>query len=287
MRTIAVYSNKGGTGKTTSVFNIAGVLAKDYGKKVLCVDCDPQANLTGIFLTNEIMEKGSLNFLNGEVTVEDLFLKPERVNEAIRPVLFSLTSRGTPKKRGIDLIPARPKSMHLKKDLDNITTGLDTGALDRGQLKVALSCIRRTATRRYDYDYCLIDFPPAANVLTKDCLGAADYVLSPATMDRSAKEGIASLFAIIADVKEEGNPNLELLGIVPVTFDKRFAYDTQSLDSLQENEHIINTPIRTSSDVKWASEFGIPLAYNKKTAPVTRDYKELVSVLLEKMGDNE
>lgn len=285
MKTIAIYSHKGGTGKTTSTFNIAGILARDYKKKVLCIDCDPQANLTAIMLMNEIEANDGMDYLNTVTTVEDLFLTPEKVNEAIRPVEFSLTEKGTPKRRGIDIIPARPISLGLKKNLEHVTKLLDSEVLDKGQLKYALTMIRRTRSHLYDYDYCLIDFPPAANSLTRDVLSAADYVLVPTTMDKSAKDGIATLFSIVSDVQKETGADIKILGIVPATFDKRLSYDSQSLETLKDFKYVIDTPIRTSTDVKWASELGIPLAYNRKTAPVTRDYKKLVEVILQKMGD--
>lgn len=285
MKTIAVYSHKGGTGKTTTVFNVAGILNKDYKKKVLCIDCDPQANLTEIMMASDIESNGGTGYLNSIMTVEDVFLSPDKVNNAIHPARFSLTEDGSPKKRGIDIIPARPKTLQLRKDLDNITTGLDTGVIDRGQLRLALSEIRKTRSHMYDYDYCLIDFPPTANILTEDILSAADYVLVPTTMDKSAKEGVSTMFNAVANVRKSGNPYIQILGIVPIAFDKRFTYDAKSLDALKGSKLLIDTPIRYSTDVRWAAEYGIPLVYNRRSAPVTQDYRELVRAMLEKMGD--
>lgn len=285
MKTIAVYSHKGGTGKTTTVFNIAGILCKDYKKKVLCIDCDPQANLTEIMMARDIEANGGTGYLNSIMTIEDVFLAPDKINNAIHPAQFSLTENGTPKKRGIDIIPARPKTLQLRKDLDNITTGLDTGVIDRGQLKTAFKYIRKTRSHMYDYDYCLIDFPPTANILTEDILSAADYVLVPTTMDKAAKEGVSTMFSAVANVRKSGNPNLEILGIVPIAFDKRLAYDTLSLDALKQSDLLIDTPIRNSTDVRWAAEYGIPLVYNRRSAPITQDYRDLVKAVLQKMGD--
>lgn len=284
MKTIAIYSNKGGTAKTTTVFNVAGILARDYKKKVLVVDLDTQANITGILLRSQTEERGDLSFLNARDGVEDVFLNPDKVNDAIIPSMFSLTEGGTPKKRGIDVIPARKKHLNVKQTLDDINTGIELKAIPRGQLRTALSRIRRTRGHLYDYDYCLIDFGPASNAITEEGLAASDYCMLLTTLDGPSLSGFDGAYALISKVQKEYNAALKLLGIVPTLCNEHLSYDAQVLEYLKGNDKIINAPIRESTDAKWATEFGIPLAFNKRSANVTRDYRHLTEIILNKMG---
>ena len=285
MKTIAIYSQKGGTGKTTTTFNVAGILAKEYGKKVLTIDADPQANLTTSFLRAEKEEKGdNFLYLNSEVTFEDLFVNPELVNKAIRHATFSLVEGGSAKKRGIDIIPSRPNEIHPERTLEDINFGIESHIIYEGQLRKALSMIKRTRAHMYDYDYCLIDFAPTKNMLAKDILSTADWVIVPTTMDNNSVNGIKGLTETFEEVRREKNTSLGILGVFPTVCNKNTAYDNQTYELLRESlgNLLIDTPIRYSTDSKWAMDFGIPLAYNKKSAPITKDYRELVSYIVER-----
>ena len=213
---IAVYSRKGGTGKTTSTFNIAGILAKNYKKKVLIIDADSQANITTYLLqTEREQNNNSYDFLNDITTVEDLFLYPEKINDAVRNSLFALTEKSTPRKRGIDIVPARPTSISPKIDLDKINDLLASEAIPKGQINKALSMLKHTRNHLYDYDYCLMDFGPAKNKLTMDFLAACDYVLIPTSIDAASINGVSGLVGMLDDIRQEYETKVSLLGIYP------------------------------------------------------------------------
>ena len=288
MITIAVYSNKGGTSKTSSTLNIAGVLAKEYQSKVLVIDADQQANLTQDFLRSKIDSKGSQDFLNYETTLEDLFYYPEKINDSIQPALFSLVEGTAPKKRGIDIIPVRPISIHPEVSLKAINKGLEDGYIKRGQIRDALSHIKRTRQHLYDYDFCLIDFAPANDELTREMLSASDYILVPTTLDNGSVNGIGGLMEIFGEVRKERNPELKILGIYPAVCNKQTSYDIQMTEGLKSSlgDIYLDCPIRYSTDVKWSTDFGVPLAFNRKSAPATEDYRRLVKELLKRMGGN-
>lgn len=283
---IAVYSRKGGTGKTTSTFNIAGILAKNYKKKVLIIDADSQANITTYLLqTEREQNNNSYAFLNDITTVEDLFLYPEKINEAVRNSLFALTEKGAPRKRGIDIVPARPTSIRPKVDLDKINDLLASEAIPKGQMNKALSMLKHTRNHMYDYDYCLIDFAPANNRLTMDFLAACDYVLVPTTIDPASINGVSGLVEMLDNIRQEYETKVSLLGIYPTICMKNTSYDMSTLNDMKTvfGNRYIDAPIRYSTETKWSIDMGVPLAYIKRTAPVTLDYNTLVDEIIERI----
>ena len=283
---IAVYSRKGGTGKTTSTFNIAGILAKNYKKKVLIIDADSQANITTYLLQNEREQNdNSYKFLNDITTVEDLFLYPEKINEAVKNSLFALTEKGSPRKRGIDIIPARPTSISPKVDLDKVNDLLASETIPKGQMNKAISMLKHTRNHLYDYDYCLIDFAPANNRLTMDFLAACDYVLVPTTIDPASINGVSGLIEMLDTIRQEYETKVSLLGIYPTICMKNTAYDMSTLNDMKTvfGDRYIDAPIRYSTETKWSIDMGVPLAYIKRTAPVTQDYNTLVVEIIERI----
>ena len=289
MKKIAIYSRKGGTGKTTSTFNIAGILARDYKKKVLIIDADSQANITTYLMQSECEKNnGSYEFLNNITTIEDLFLYPEKINDAVNNSLFSLTGNGTPRKRGIDIIPARPTSIKPKLDLDKINDLLVSEVIPKGQIDKALSMLKHTRNHMYDYDYCLIDFAPAKNKLTMDFLASCDYVLVPSTLDPASLDGVSGLIEMLDNIRQEYDTKVSLLGIYPTICVRNTAYDMSTLNDMENvfGSKYINAPIRYSTETKWSIDMGVPLAYTKRTAPITQDYNDLVGKMIERIENS-
>jgi cellulose biosynthesis protein BcsQ len=204
----------------------------------------------------------------------------ESVNYVNAPVIA--------KKRGIDIIPVRPISIHPEVSLKAINKGLEDGYIKRGQIREALSHIKRTRQHLYDYDFCLIDFAPANDELTREMLSASDYILVPTTLDNGSVNGIGGLMEIFGEVRKERNPELKILGIYPAVCNKQTSYDIQMTEGLKSSlgDIYLDCPIRYSTDVKWSTDFGVPLAFNRKSAPATEDYRRLVKELLKRMGGN-
>ncbi len=300
MITFAMFSYKGGTGKTKTVFNLAGVLAAEYNAKVLIIDADAQANITSYFLANEIMEKGGLHFLSNEVTSEDLFVTPEKINEGIRHVEFALKEGSKPKKRGIDIIPARSpklKDLALLFPEINETMAADKDKRDclksikPGCIRKAFTYLKHTKHHPYDYDFCIIDLHGEDDYPSREFLGAADYVIMPTTTDFGSISGITAINTNVFNrVREELNPDLKIAGIVASIVSYQSGHDLQALEMLKRDfaSEYIDCPIRRSEDISWSTDSGIPLVYNRKTSPSTNDYRALAKALLEKVkGDKE
>ena len=184
MRTICICNQKGGVAKTTTAVNLAAILARDFGKRVLVIDADSQGNATS-FLGGDKSRPGMAALLQGAPMVP-----------------LQLTNTGT----GMQLIAASDELMDL--DLTKA-----------GEGKLALGCLRDLRqyleTQPLPFDYCLVDCPPAFNAASSAALIAADAVLIPVKLDAFALEGMTNLMRQIQNMRRI-NPGLQLLGVLPV-----------------------------------------------------------------------
>lgn len=201
MKIIAVSVQKGGTGKTTTVYNVAAELAAT-GRRVLLVDIDPQATLT-CFSGVEVEPGNDIASVFGDA-------KPG--NKTILDIV-------QPFSEGIDIAPG---------SIDLAYTELTiTGRLGRESiLKKALTA---AAPR---YDVCIIDTPPSLGLLTINGLAAADSVLIPIQPTSADIRGLQLFLQTLQDMKEI-NPELSVMGILLTMYDKRLQLHRQAADELQ------------------------------------------------------
>ena len=187
-RIIAVANQKGGVGKTTTTINLATALAA-IRQKVMIVDFDPQGNAsTGLGIPHEDREVNSYHILIGEAGVTEAILETDIPGLHIVP-------------SGIDL------------------SGAEIELVTQERREYCLREALRDGAR--DYDYVLIDCPPALGLLTINALVAAQAVLVPLQCEFFALEGISQLVKTIERVKRAFNPGLEIQGIVLTMHDRR------------------------------------------------------------------
>ena len=165
MERIAIYNRKGGVGKSTTCLNVAGCLDAEFHKRVLVVDCDPQANVTTCLLLN--------SDINIEKSVADIFAenKSGNFNDFIYPVIIPDKNDKTDITTNISIVAG------IKQELDRVNTQ------DMFALKDFLDLFEDK------FDYCLIDCPPSLNDVTINILCAADYIIVPSEAGRDGING--------------------------------------------------------------------------------------------------
>ena len=196
---IALFNQAGGVGKTTLTLNVGYHLA-ELGKKVLLVDMDSQASLTkymGIAKPKEL-----------EATVFDALIQ-----EGSLPICQGVNK--------MDLAPANRKLSGVVE----LLAGVENRQF---RLKEALEPIKK------NYDYILIDCPPALGSLSVMSLTAATHVLIPIEAQEKALEGTEELIDTLQEVWQYTNPDLELAGAVPCLYESREKHEKTSLDAIRE-----------------------------------------------------
>ena len=252
-RIIAVVNQKGGVGKTTTSVNLAAGLALE-GKQVLLLDCDPQANTSG-----------------------GLGLRRERDGEPQRLSTYDLLVEGatlgeatvTTDIAGLSLVPG-------SKNL----IGANVELVDQPRREFRMRDTLQPA--RDQYDYILIDCPPALDLLTLNALVAADGLLVPVQAEYYALEGISELISTLDRVAQAFNPGLGLEGVVLTMYDDRTNLSQQVTANLKEffGDKLLKTTIPRNIRLAEAPSHGLPVALYDPKSRGAEAYLELTHEIL-------
>lgn len=249
---ISVANQKGGVGKTTTTINLAAALV-ELGYRVLVVDLDPQGNAsTGLGIEMEDREFTTYELLLEDVDLKEVILATDIDDLLVVPATVDLSSAD------IELISNEKRSFLLH------------------------DALRQTQMDQYELDYILIDCPPSLNLLTVNAMIASHSVLVPLQSEFFALEGLSQLMLTIREVRQTGNQNLRIEGVVMTMHDARNNLSQQVEQDARDNlgDLVFKTRIPRNVRVSEAPSFAMPvLTYDSasKGAVAYRDLaKELV-----------
>ena len=234
-RVIAVANQKGGVGKTTTCVNRAASLAATR-RRVLLVDMDPQGNATmGCGVNKYELERSTGDLLTGDARGSDIRCRVKQGDFDLLPGNDVLTAAE------VELVRMPGREFQLRNAL---------------------------AELKNEYEFVLIDCPPALNMLTVNGLAAADGVLIPMQCEYYALEGLSALVATINQIKAAVNPKLEIEGILRTMFDPRnnLANDVSGQLLTHFGKKVYGTVIPRNVRLAEAPSFGLPALFHDKNS---------------------
>lgn len=261
VKKIAFINGKGGCGKTTSIFHIAGVLAQK-NQKVLVIDLDKQRNTTDTLLMNTDFPKK---------TIVDVF-SGEQVQEAVVQSLFQTRGNALPKYYGVDCLVSdvRLEDEALLKSI------LDEEKFSK-ELKIFIE--------KNGYDWVLVDMPPSNLTLNHLCFKhIVNDVVLPFSSDIFSVNGYADIMEIMDKAREE-NPTLRVLGVYLARFMSNCLVDKYIKEEMSKFDTFINVQIPLASDLREAIMFGRPISFYKQFSKSKSAYIELVKQIELKMKE--
>ena len=251
---IVIANQKGGVAKTTTAVNLTdGLLYMKY--RVLLIDLDPQCNSTSVFIGRDSTDGNS---------ALDFILEKKKISECVDHT-----------------------------DFGDIVCGSKDLASWEGQLLTAPGGTKRVkkAIKEIDeqYDYIIMDTPPNVGAFMRNALFAADGIVTPLQAKRFALDGLSDFIDTVEELKEDGNENLEILGILLTMYDKRNRQDREVIEALPEvadslNIHVFDTPIRTCQDIENAISASESLFRTRSGSNGANDYADFIGELLDIIG---
>ncbi len=246
---LAITNQKGGVGKTTTTVNLAASLAATK-QRVLLVDLDPQGNATmGSGIDKRDLQASVYDVLLGNKTVAEARIRSEAGKYDLLAANRDLAGAE------IELVDMLHRETRLRDALQQVVA---------------------------EYEFVLIDCPPALNLLTLNGLCAAKSVMIPMQCEYYALEGLSDLVNTIRKVRANLNPDLEIEGLLRTMFDPRNSLAQQVSEQLLEHfgNKVYRTVIPRNVRLAEAPSYGVPALYHDKASKGTQAYLALAGELL-------
>ena len=246
-RRIAIFNAKGGTGKTTTTHALASGLAGE-GKKILVFDLDHQANLSLWFSRKDV-----------GLSLDDVIRGGEQLLEVIQPTDVL----------GVELVSANQWLVAADPAL-------------RAKMGAELWLRRQLERLPARWDFILFDCPPGLGILTIAALAAAGEVLAPMQPQVLGLAGVARLIETLDQARDGINPDLRLLGILPVMVDNRVALTADVLGELREHfgGQVLQSRIGVNVRLAEAPSHGLPIFDYAPRSSGAADYRALAQEVL-------
>lgn len=250
-KTVAIFNQKGGVGKTTTCVNMAAALGLK-GYKTLLIDIDPQGNLTsGVGIDKSEVEFSTYDMLVDDVSARTIMVDTGFKNLSILPANMNLAGAE------LELAEKEERNKTLKKAI---------------------------ATIRMEFDYIIIDCPPSLGLLSINALVASDTLIVPLQCEYYALEGLSQLVSTVRTIKQHYNEHLELEGVLFTMYDSRLRLNQQVIEEV--NKYFPNKSYKVmiprSVKIAEAPSFGEPVIYYEKYSKPSFAYKRFVDEFLKK-----
>lgn len=256
MRVIAIANQKGGCGKTTTAINLSSSLSSQ-GKKVLLIDCDPQAHATmGLNIHPSDLEKSMYNVITPR----------EQDALALDEILISVKGK-------FDLAPSSVILSAVEQELSGV----------EGRENRLLQAVQSLTQ---PYDYSIIDCPPSIGLLCFNALRACKEVIIPIDMSLFSLRGVEKLLEIVVLLKDKLGHDIASRALITM-YDNRTRYSRRVLEKVKEQfgKDVFETVIRYTIRLRETVDCGLPISDYDKHAIGNKDYDDLALELIRSATD--